>query len=80
MSGALAEEIGPKRCWNEFSEGRGTGLAGCGRESRRGKERSGVGTRSRGGRKGGEANGEEIKGNYLGSEMAEGSELDWARS
>jgi hypothetical protein len=53
MSGALAEEIGPKRCWNEFSEGRGTGLAGCGRESRRGKERSGVGTRSRGGRKGG---------------------------
>jgi hypothetical protein len=51
MSGALVAEIGRKRYWNEFSEGRGTGLVGCGREGRKEEERSGVGARSRGGRK-----------------------------
>jgi hypothetical protein len=51
MSEALVAEIGPKGCRNEFIEGRGTGLVGCGRESRREEERSGVSTRSRGGRK-----------------------------
>ena len=75
----MVAEIGPKRCWNEFAEGRGTGLVGCQRESKREEERSGVAPEGgEAGRR--ESQQEEIKGNYLGSEMAEGLELDWAQS
>jgi hypothetical protein len=50
-SEALLALIDPKRCKNELAEGRGTGSVGCGRESRRKERRSGVGIRSRGGKK-----------------------------